>query len=273
MATATKKAPVSETEPADFASWPYSFENVPLAAVIVDEGYQRDMSEKWVADRSTPETFRPHLFGVITLSERKGTGGRRLACFDGQHRTKMARNMQFETVPALVYQGLTRAQEAQLFADLQGERRGMHSVDKFRAQLVGGDPVAKDIERLALAGGFSISKKGGPYVITAPAAVTSIYNLSPELLEATLWVIAEAWRGDMPTGSVVRAVGRFMDDWGLENVDQARLAQRLGTLGINQLVARAMATKDSRGGKGSISEVDYFAVIEATYQRTGKRAA
>lgn len=259
--------------PVSIAQWPYEFAVTDTEAIFVDATYQRKLSEEWVNKR-TGDNFRPALVGCVVLSDRGGRKKQRFACFDGQHRLALVAAMDIRRIPSIIYQDLSPAQEAELFADLQTERRGMHPYMRFAAQLVAGNDRAVEIDAIARRQQFTVSDQKGPYTMTAVAALEKVWAWGPDILEATLWVIAEAYRGEVPPGAAIRAIGYFLDEQGLEAVDQGRLAQRLGTLGIAGLQKRAVGTRDARGGEGgTISVLDFLSIVEATYSRQGGRNA
>src|SRR4051812_16232170 len=127
----------------DRRSWPYRFELVPLDRLFVDADYQRPLTS--FVERIAND-YDPAKVGTLTVSERKKGPH---AIVDGQTRWEATKRQPSEElpvddagrpiVPCLVYYGLSREQEAQLFASLQTDRRGMATYLRFRASLVAKD--------------------------------------------------------------------------------------------------------------------------------------
>jgi hypothetical protein len=131
MATAAAE-PATTNQIAE--EWPYSFEIIDVTRTFVDERYQRPLTN--FVDK-IKANFDPALFNTIIVSCREsGKHAGSYAVVDGQTRAVAVDQLvsegklgiQLLNVPALVYYGLTPAQEASLFARLQKERRGIASV-------------------------------------------------------------------------------------------------------------------------------------------------
>src|SRR3954468_12926784 len=129
--------------------WPYRFEMVPLDRLTVDI-YQRPLTT--FVDEVTND-YNPALVGTLIVSEREdGT----VAVIDGQTRAEGMRRNSEPAAPCLIYSGLTREDEAELFADLQTKRRGMATYLRFRATLIARRPEALAIAEIVQAQGFEL---------------------------------------------------------------------------------------------------------------------
>lgn len=250
--------------------WPYSFEIVDVTRTFVDERYQRPLTS--FVDK-IKANFDPALFNTIILSFREsGKHARGYAVVDGQTRAVAVDQLvsegklgiQLLNVPALVYYGLTPAQEASLFARLQKERRGIASFHRFRAALVAGEQEPKAIARIVKDTGYEIGIASGVQ-ISAVAALEKVYRRSPELLERVLVALREAWQDRyMPNGEVIRGMGKFLADQ--PDVDDDRLARRLSVVTVSDLKRRASALREGMGHGGG-SEKYMSGAIEAVYRR------
>jgi hypothetical protein len=253
--------------------WPFSFELIDVRDMFVDEGYQRPLTT--FVDK-IKRKFDPALFGTVVLSrrERPRREDKRekfYAVMDGQTRKVAVEELvddgeldvRLVRVPAIVYFGLTRAEEASLFARLQKERRGIASYHRFRAALVANEKEPKAIHKIVTGIGYEIGVE--PTKVSAVAALEKTYRRSPELLERTMLILFEAWgERHVPKGEVIRGMGSFLEKAG--DVDDSRLARRLSTVTPADLARRASALREGMGHGGG-SDKYMAGAIEAIYRR------
>lgn len=251
-------------------AWPYRFAVLSVDALFVDASYQRPLTTfaKRIRDQ-----FDPALLGTLIVSARAED---RFAVVDGQTRAEAVRQLAATgdapgVVPCLVYDGLSRADEANLFARLQKERRGIASYHRFRAALVAGDEEAIDIQRIAKAAGYEVGPAAKTQ-ISAVAGLEKVYRRSPQMLERVLGTFRRAWRDQhMPNGELLRGLGYFFDH--TKTVDDVVLAQRLGEVTPANLARRASALREGMGHGGGSDK--YMAGAIAGIYRSGalRRAA
>ena len=78
--------------------------------------------------------------GCILVAERQDGS---FWVFDGQHRVLAAKKRSDITnLPCLVFESYGKTQEAKGFLDANAERKAVSALDKFKAQVMTGDPVA-----------------------------------------------------------------------------------------------------------------------------------
>jgi hypothetical protein len=239
-----------------------------LDRLFVDKAYQRPLT---TFAQVVAEDWNPALVGTLIASERSGG---KLAVVDGQTRMHGAEKNGVEALPCVVYTGLTRAQEAELFADLQTKRRGMATYLRFRAALVAKRPEAVAIAALVNNAGFELGTEETPRTVKAIAALEYVYRRDPALLQSVLDVIAQAWPNpDMEyrsSGEIMRGLAVFLTRE--SKVDVARLIDRLSDVNPKMLRHRANALKEGSGSGGG--SPGYMAdAILGVYMRGGKRAA
>lgn len=239
---------------ADDGRWPYRFALIPLTDLFVDEVYQRPLST--FAKRIT-EHYDPAMVGTLIVSDR---GRKGFAVIDGQTRMVGMETVGEEVAPCLVYEGLSRKQEAELFARLQTERRGMATWIRFRAALVSGSAEAAAIAALATAEGFKVAGDGDEKGIRSIAALEWLYRNDPELMRRVLAIVREAWGiPDATTtktdtrvrGDILQGIGRFLRD--TENADEDRLIRNLSAVDADNLRHRANALREGSGSAGNYS--------------------
>lgn len=273
-------APVRKDDPnpnpdseEEIGSWPYSFAIVPLKQLTID-AYQRPLTtfvDKIVAK------FNPALVGTLCVSERSKT---KFAVIDGQTRAEGMRRLAMTEAPCLVFHGLTRENEAQLFALFQTERRGMTSSSRFKAEVIAGNPHAVEINDVVEGLGFVIDQSiAASNAIAAVASLEFVYhsakagakaktNRNPELLSTVLQTIKEAWPRLPDTAKsslVIRGLGYYFCNEG-KSVDREKLVQRLSKVTPGALAKRAEHLRDGEGMTGN-SPAYMSRAIEAQYRK------
>lgn len=247
------------------ADWPYRFALIPHEHLFVDVEYQRPLTS---FVESVANEYDPALIGTLIVSER---GKDKFAIIDGQTRHEgMARNAE-PLMPCLVYMGLSRADEAKLFADLQTKRRGMATYLRFRAALVAKLPEALAIAKIATDAGFELDKVETPRTLKAISALESVYRRDPELLERVLATIAAAWPDadteGRASGDMIRGLDVFYRRE--DRIDDRRLVERLAKIPPRTLRHRANALQEG-AGSGTGGRAGYMAdAILGVYARGG----
>lgn len=243
--------------------WPYSYAILNVDLLTVDESYQRPLT---TFARRIEHGFDPALVGTLVVSRRAdGT----LAVVDGQTRAAAishlvaAGEIASPGVPCLVYEGLSRADEASLFARLQKERRGISSYHRFRAAVVAGEEEAVAIQAIVRAAGHDTGV--GKDKIGAVAALERVYRFNPTLLERTFAVLADAYGAEyVPAADMLRGVGRLLHDHG--DIDARQLADRLRPLSLARLKRISLEVAEERGGgAGNSAEACMAEAMEAVY--------
>jgi hypothetical protein len=209
-------------------------EMLAVGSIATDHQVQRHQSRSHI--EKIKSGYRRDGIGILTLSRREdGT----LWYIDGQHRgTAMFElGLSSELVTCEVYEGLTLAQEGELFLKLNNSKN-VSIVDKFRVRVTTGDPVAVDMARIAGNHGLKITGASGEGQIAAIAAAESVYtgqvagkNGSYQAVFAmTLSVLIEAFgrEPDAMSGQLVRGVGLFIHKYG-KVVVQNGLAKKIAS--------------------------------------------
>jgi hypothetical protein len=186
----------------------YNFteEWIQVADLDIDRAVQRSSFDKHKVERFK-RNFNPAALGIITVSRRNAAT---LVIIDGMHRTETVRQLTTNEGKILchVFTGLTRAEEAQMFLDLNAGTQPT-ILDKFRVSITAQSETSMAIEALCHAYGWTISPVRGKGNIQCVATLERIYNLSlklefePNLLQVVLMSVTHAWGMD-PDG--VKAV-------------------------------------------------------------------
>lgn len=197
----------------------YTEETLPVSVIKVDERIQRNVLRHKVD--KIKRDFNPDALGVLTISKRENGD---LYCVDGGHRLRAVKELTDDqgTVPCHVFKGLTLAEEAKMFLELNYTTK-LHNLDQFRAREVAEDEAAVEIARYLRAYGWTISKdrrKEGN--VAAVAAVERIYwdsirvDAQPNLVQVATLIITRAWglNRDGMAGALFEGLGRVLAEHG-----------------------------------------------------------
>lgn len=203
--------------------------------------------------------FNRAALGVPVVNHRKD---RSYHVIDGQHRVEALKAMDMldEKIECLVYEGLSLAEEAMLFRQLNNTRQ-VQPIDRFRIRVVEGDPVACQINDLLNAYGWKITTgqraSGG---FAAVSAAERVYrgpkgieqNLG--LLRDTIDIIVKSWGMDQSgaKAEILRGIAAVLKEYG-DKVDKAKLIRELSKYGggPRRLLGVARGLRDMRGGSVS----------------------
>lgn len=230
--------------------WPYRFALIELDQLFVDEDYQRPLTTflQKIVDK-----YDPALVGTLKVSERNGRKRTRFAVIDGQTRLAGMREHEEPVAPCLVYTGLSQAEEADLFARFQTERRGMASYLRFRAALVAKKPEALAIAQIVSDEGFELGVRETKGTIKAIAALEGAYRVSPDTLRETMHIIKRAWPDPTmeyrTSADIITGIRRFLTD--NPSLDQSVLIERLAGTTPRVVRHRANSLREGAGGAGT----------------------
>lgn len=169
---------------------------IKLDQCVVDYDYQRPVEAKRVA--RIVDEFNPRQLGVFEVSKREnGT----YAIIDGAHRFTALKALGRKVVQATVHHGLSRQDEAKLFAQLNMSRAALKPYQRFNAQVFAGDTDAVAISYAVTRAGFKIASSNqtqtqNPTMIGAIRVLEQSYQLlGEERLGEMLIAIRDCWFG------------------------------------------------------------------------------
>ncbi len=231
--------------------------------IIVDRRAQRGLDEKRVAEMA--KAFNPELLCVPVVSKR--ADGTYHVC-DGQHRCMCCIAAGFGDVPITmdVREGLSLDQEAQLFLDLNGNRKGARAFDKFSVRLTAKDPSALAIQATLKSVGCKMTTAKQHGGVMAVSAVESVYKHGN--LERTMRALA-AWLDGDPSAfanDLIRAVSAFL--LACPHADPAHLGARLGSAAPDKLSVRIR--REMKQMACSRTEAAVFVLTDIYNHRTAK---
>lgn len=218
---------------------PPEVRQVFLDDLRIDETFQRRID--WNRVGRLAESFVDDAVGVVTVSLRDNGG---LYLVDGQHRVQAAlkagRDKNTYTVQARVFEGMSHAEEAELFRLLNNAER-VPAFDKFRARIIEGDEVALTLLAELTRNGFALRYAGKSIgSFSAVAALEWVYA-GASVTEETpntrgvadlLYVAGNAF-DHKPAGvgpNLVRGIGMFVTRH-RDQINLDRLIQKIREYG------------------------------------------
>jgi hypothetical protein len=296
--TGSQAGKISYTPPEQVRT---TFEYIRAGDLRVDDRYNREISQRWVDQIAA--AYNPDQLQNLNVSrrlyrvqQRPEGPPREVQVYDknlqavnrvefvvisGQHRllaTLKAKGPDF-LLPCNVYDGLTEAQEGELFVLFDEKVRPHQPWQRHRAHVFGLNPEALDIEKIVTECGLKVYKGQTPYegkdgVIFAVSTLYAIYrSSSPATLRRILEIHFSAWQ-DNPEGltapmlqgtaTMLRRFGGYSqwhDEW---------LAQALSDPAHNPLSIRQRA-QGAASGISATSIAQEVARLEHRYYQQGKK--
>lgn len=247
--------------------------------VLVDPEVQRTFDPRHAQNLS--KGYESALFGMGHVSVRDDG----YYVMDAQHRSAAAilAGKGDIPVPFRAWRGLTKADEAKLFGDLNAKKKAPNAIDSFRISVAAGNPVACEIVRILKAFGLTYGFAYQDGAVSAVKTLIQVYNghvgqkasgqtkqfealPQSQLLTRTLTIITDAWgrdRGGLD-GIMIKGVAALLVKHGAK-VDSKRLS---GVLKKNSDPARAIGQIKSLQNISKISAtVAAVEYLEGVYNR------
>jgi hypothetical protein len=232
---------------------PVYHEKIPVGRLEVDPSLdaQRIFQRPWA--NKLASIWNPAVLLAAIVSKREDG---RYYLLDGQHSTKVAvdkHGPDFER-HCMVYEGLTRAEEAALFLAANRDRKAVRPVDNFRVALTAGDELVTRINNEVESCGLTVTGSTSANQIGAVQAVVAVGTKREGLLPKVLNTLAAAWTKDRTTwdNMAIRAVGMVIDtNWDTVQLD--RLARTLQKAPVGHWKMHAVRMTTSGGGSNSRS--------------------
>jgi hypothetical protein len=230
------------------------------ADVTVDRRAQRPLDPRRVNIMSAG--FRPASFGTPAVSLHADGS---ISVIDGQHRFAALNEMGRGSigVECLVYEGLTLAEEAQLFRELN-DSKSLTAVNLFNVSVTEGDPVAVAVNRGLEVYGWTATP-GKKNSMPAVSTLAVYWERDPASAKIAIKTLAEAWGPTRQAGSAnaIKAMWHVANRYKGMGVDWDRMVRVLAAQGqAGQFLAKG---KGNAAGRG-INPVDGLAdLIVNTY--------
>lgn len=160
---------------------------IPVTELRIDTEYQRGLNGSRVDTLAKEWDWVACGCLIVAL---RGAGSGEYFVIDGQHRLGGAKRAGILELPCLVFESQTHKDEARGFLNTNMNRRSMSILDRYRALLVVGDPVAsKTKELLEIAGRTpqeGVSGNRGGEAVRCIGYIMSAVQTDQETLER-LW--------------------------------------------------------------------------------------
>lgn len=179
---------------------------LPVAELFVDTAYQRSIETRRsaaVIDRIA-ERFRWSLFGSVIVT--RGLTG--WLIIDGQHRVEAARRVGLESVPCIVVDAPSKADQAAAFVGANRDRVAVSSFAVHHAMVAAGDETAGAIDRVCAKSGVEIPRYPIPLAHLKPNQTLTIATIGASIARHGEHVTAEtlaALREAFPVAGALRA--------------------------------------------------------------------
>lgn len=220
------------------------------AALRVDEIFADDTYQR-VCDvaraRKMAATWDRRLAGILEVSDRGEHLTPRYAIIDGQHRWAAAGYL-VDPPPmvANIHTGLTVADEAKLFDQLNRQRRQPSTWDHWKARRAAGDEDVAAIETVVDDRGLVIDMSPADGRIACVSALEKVVKLGGiPLLDNSLQLITKVWgsRRDGLDASIIRGTSLVLFYLNKE-IDPGRLVETLEGVFPRQLKAHANTIRE-----------------------------
>lgn len=216
---------------------------------------QRKLLPNWA--KSIADSFDVMALGAFIISARSG----HYYVVDGQHRLEALRILGRDDslVDCLVYQDLTKSEEAALFIKYNNTKI-VRAVDKFHVRVTSKEEVACDIKSICDSLGITI--QGGAHRVNTTSAVGALDKIysgqivksdpprdGRVLLSETLAILQDAWGGDEQalTAGMLTGLAAFLARYD-DQIDQKRLVRLMKSYsgGAAGMIRNAKALRDIR---------------------------
>lgn len=236
-----------------------TIEWVDLNSIRRDQSVNtRPVDHNWV-NRKADEGFDPNKFGTPTVSARPNG---KYVWLDGQNRGALAREAGLGEVKvqAVVFHGLTRAEEASIFLGLNDGRQ-VKPIYKFLGRVAAKDETALAVFKSIAAHGWRVKEASDEACLTATAAAEWAYSLGPVILDQTLDVLTVAWgyKSDTTRAVLIKGVANVIHRYDSPTFSLEVLTNHLAVYrgGSNGVYSDAKGLQGYRGGAvhNAVSEV------------------
>lgn len=224
--------------------------DIPVAK-LVGEKFQRETNED--AAWRMASDFDRNQFQLPTCAP---IGDGTFSVIDGLHRVEMAKSLGIETITCQIADCDTYEQRAELFTNLNRNRRWLVPTDAFRSELEARKPWAIEVEKCLASRDLAIKSKRSPRGVSAVMAIKKVYAAGGFVrLGCVLDTVLSAWPDDDPrrfSGEILLSIDSYLATY--PKSDLGRLARALGTVTGQRLLAlgtqrwHAWQALDGRGG-------------------------
>lgn len=159
----------------------------------VDDSYQREPHNNRVL-RITGQWSWLSCGAIIVAKRLEGKG---FYVVDGQHRVMAAlKRSDIDLLPCVVFETIDNKQEAIAFYNSNTNRRLPTSYEKWKAQLVSGDPGVHFVNDLVVNSGRVVSNSSGPTSVRCLSTLLRAAEKNRDLMRSIWFLAVDICRGD-----------------------------------------------------------------------------
>jgi hypothetical protein len=239
----------------------YTMEWIRASDLKIDHRYQRDPNPALQAKIALE--FDPDKFHALLVSAR--TNGDRVV-LDGQQRLGAIGKMNWmdQKLPTLILRNLTPQREAEIFRDIQVNRRAVSQLALWKADLFSGDQACVEIKRVMDGLGLHFitqnqrgSKNNDPTELQAVKCVRDMHeHLGAIGLHRLLRVIKLAFHDHMAwNANMIRGMALYLASYPELNDD--KVIKKLGKFTAEHVLRKASQMKGG-GGESTGSYAAFF---------------
>lgn len=247
MATTTRPMEIRDDTPDDIRQNSF-LEWISPALLFVDESYARPIVQATLDRLKSDWNWR--ALTTLSVSLRPGPK-EQYAILDGRHRYLAALALNIKELPCRVQIDLTVEEESLLVPKLNDQRH-FQPIDRFRANLRGGDPEAVEVAAICAKEGIPIDMSGSGYRGRAVAISTilAIYREAGAMRLSTVMAMLKLAFGNEERVAVSAAIGGmslFIARYA-HVAEMARVVLKLKQTGPDVMLRKARAQHADNGG-------------------------
>lgn len=224
---------------------PGRFMELDKSTIEVDHEYQRDRIRTSTIKTITKK-FSWIDFGCLSVARRADGSFQAL---DGQHRLLAVQAIpEIRKVPCIVHDVANIKEEAKGFKGLNTARGNVTALDKFKADLVSGEPLAAKIEAIVAENNLEISGSRTRTTIECVRLLQNLARIDIDLLKRVMPIAVAANQGEVIHERLLDAL--FYIGARDESLFSPAITAKIASFGRDKLLAAAgsAAALYSKGG-------------------------
>ena len=232
------------------------FEKIPIKNLVSNQDYQRNLSRGHI--QKAAENFDLCQINPVKVSRRDGIN----YVFNGQHTIEivaMVSGSRETPVWCMIYEDLSYAHEADIFANQMKYVKGLLPYEVFMANIEANNPHQLMIRDVVESYGLEIGTKTAPGIICAVSTLENIYTkFGVHVLSRTLRLIIGAWEGDVKSFSanILNAVAKLCVTY-KGQLDEENFKEKCGAISVKALNRIAKERRPGAMGFAEAMVIEY----------------
>lgn len=232
------------------------FEKIPIKNLVSNQDYQRNLSRGHI--QKAAENFDLCQINPVKVSRRDGIN----YVFNGQHTIEivaMVSGSRETPVWCMIYEDLSYAHEADIFANQMKYVKGLLPYEVFMANIEANNPDQLMIRDVVESYGLEIGTKTAPGIICAVSTLENIYGkYGVHVLSRVLRLIIGAWEGDVKSFSanILNAVAKLCVTY-KGQLDEENFKEKCGAISVKALNRIAKERRPGAMGFAEAMVIEY----------------